>query len=71
MAAAKSTLDALMYALRRGISALNDGSNMRRLAELDGMQMRDVVIQLQNRTVAKSWTEDEVAALVAVRNGLQ
>ena len=47
--AAQSTVDALMYALRRGLGALEDGRNLLRLGELDDAQMRECVIALQKR----------------------
>jgi hypothetical protein len=68
--AAQSTIDALMYALRSGITALEKPDNLRRLGELDDAQLRTCVGQLLKRTVAPSWTQDEVGVLIATRKRL-
>ena len=61
--AAQSTVDALMYALRHGISALDKPDNLHRLRDLDDQQLRTCVVQLLKQTAA--WTQDEVGVLVA------
>jgi hypothetical protein len=61
MAARKWTVEALMYGLRRGIGALNDGQNMRRLGELDGRQLADCITLLQQRkggAFGEAWSVD-------------
>jgi IS5 family transposase len=51
--------------LRNGIPALEKPDNLRRLDELDDAQLRTCVGQLLKRTVAPSWTQDEVGVLFA------
>jgi hypothetical protein len=68
--AAQSTIDALMYVLRSGITALEKPDNLRRLGELDDAQLRACVGQLLKRSVAPSWTQDEVGVLIASRKRL-
>lgn len=64
--AASSTIDALMYSLRKGVVALGQDGVQRRLTALDEDQMRNVCKQLQNRNsaIAKSWTAREVEMIV-------
>ena len=64
--AASSTVDALMYSLRRGASALALNHVQRRLAELNDEQMRSACAQLLNRdpNVARSWTPGEIEYFV-------
>lgn len=65
-AAAASTIDALMYSLRKGIVALSRDDVQQRLVALDEQQMRDVCAQLlkRNSDVTKSWKPDEIEHLV-------
>jgi len=67
----QSVVDALMYALRGGISAFDKPDNLRRLGKLDDAQLRDVAAQLLKRTVAPSWAVDEVGVLIALRKTLR
>jgi hypothetical protein len=67
----QSVVDALMYALRGGISAFDKPDNLRRLSKLDDTQLRDVAAQLLKRTVAPSWAVDEVGVLIALRKTLR
>jgi hypothetical protein len=64
--AAASTVEALMYALRRGGSALNESSNLRRLGELSEPQLHEVCARLQKFKphIARAWTQREIEALV-------
>jgi hypothetical protein len=66
--AATSTIEALMYALRRGGAVLTDPNNARRLSELSEAQLHGVCARLQNLkpTIARLWTAEEVEALVAI-----
>jgi hypothetical protein len=64
--AAGSTIEALAYSLRRGVDALSRIDVINRLHQLDEHQFRDMATRLLNRTVAPSWTEDEIAILHAL-----
>jgi len=67
--AAASTVEALMFGLRDGIDALPTKlERLRRLSELSETQLHEVCARLQNfkPTIARPWTPDEVAALVAI-----
>jgi len=61
-----TTIEALMLALRRGGSALSEGSNLRRLGELSEAQLHEVSGRLQKFKphIARAWTPTEVEALV-------
>jgi hypothetical protein len=73
--APQPTVEALMYALRKGGSALNESSNLRRLGELSERQLHEVCARLQKFTphIARAWTPAEIEALVVtwteVKNG--
>jgi hypothetical protein len=64
--APQPTLEALMFALRRGGSALNESSNLRRLGELSEPQLHQVCARLQKFKphIARAWTQAEIEALV-------
>jgi hypothetical protein len=64
--AAQSTIDALLYSLRKGTPALKRKDVMQRIAAINEIQLHDICQQLQNRNpaVAKSWTAAEVEMLV-------
>jgi hypothetical protein len=64
--APQPTVEALMFALRRGGSALNESSNLRRLRELSEPQLHEVCARLQKfkPDIARAWTPAEVEALV-------
>ena len=68
--AAQSTVDALMYALRHGISALDNPNNLRRIGGLDDVQLRTCFKQLLHRTVAPSWSEPDVEVLANIWKNL-
>jgi hypothetical protein len=63
-----STVEPLMYALRRGGAALTDPNNARRLSELSEAHLHEVCARLQNfkPKIARPWTADEVQALVII-----
>jgi hypothetical protein len=73
--APQPTVEALMYALRKGGSALNESSNLRRLGELSERQLHEVCARLQKFKphIARAWTPAEIEALVVtwteVKNG--
>jgi hypothetical protein len=46
--AAASTVEALVYSCRQGPSALDQADNMRRLAQLDEAQLREVHERVQH-----------------------
>jgi transposase len=64
--AAASTVEALVYALRRGGIALTESSNLRRLKEINEAQLHEVCARLQKFRphIARAWTPAEVEALV-------
>jgi hypothetical protein len=67
--AASSTVEALMFGLRDCIDALpTKPERLRRLSELSETQLHEVCARLQNfkPAIARPWTADEVAALVAI-----
>jgi hypothetical protein len=66
--AAHSTVDALMYSLRRGIEAITESDNQRRLAELSEDQLLAVCQRLQNfkPNIASAWPPEEVEAIVSI-----
>jgi hypothetical protein len=66
--AAHSTVDALMYSLRRGIEAITEPDNQRRLAELSEDQLLAVCQRLQNfkPNIAPAWPPEEVEALASI-----
>jgi hypothetical protein len=66
--AAASTIDALMYSLRRGVGALSNSSTLGRLAELDERQLINVATRLQKfkPEIASPWLPDQIEILAAV-----
>lgn len=75
--AAETTIDALMYLLRRGLSALEPSDpvqrdTLRRLSELTEMQIKDCCKKLGNRRphIGPAWTKDELAKLALVWKGV-
>ena len=70
--AAVSTVDALVYQLRKGGAALSDPNATRRLAELSEQQMYEVSARLQKFMphVARPWTPDEVEVFVELWSAL-
>ena len=66
--AAASTIEALMYALRRGVDELAKPDTQRRLSELSEDQLRTVCGRLQNfkSEIAVAWAPEEVEVLMNV-----
>ena len=66
--AAASTVEALMYALRRGVDELAKPYTQRRLSELSEDQLRAVCERLQNfkPEIAPAWTPEEIEALTNI-----
>jgi hypothetical protein len=67
--AAASTVEALMFSLRRGPGALAHPNTLRRLAELNEQQLLTVMTRLQKFKphIAPAWTPEQVEALAIVR----
>jgi len=61
-------VDALMYSLRRGIEAITEPDNQRRLAELSEDQLLAVCQRLQNfkPDIAPAWRLGELEAIVTI-----
>jgi len=70
--AAQSTVEAMMFSLRRGPDALADLNTLRRLAELDERQLLAAMVRLQKfrPEIAPAWTPEQVEVLAAVRKRL-
>jgi NAD-specific glutamate dehydrogenase len=70
--AASSTVDALVFSLRAGGTALARPHARRRLAELAEAQLHEVSARLQTfqPKIARAWTPIEVELLVAVWSDL-
>jgi hypothetical protein len=69
--AAASTVEALVFALRsRGVQALGEPDVLRRLAQLDDAQARDIAIRLQKLKphIASAWTPEDVQVLITMWN---
>jgi|ERR1700720_3236474 hypothetical protein len=58
------TVDALLYSFRSGTAVLARDDVKERLRCIDKKQLREVCTLLRNRTVAKSWTDDEIQKLI-------
>ena len=67
--AAASTVEALVYSLRRGVDALAESDTARRLAELSDDQLLAVGERLRRLKpeIARAWSGDEVAVLMQLR----
>ena len=70
--AAASTVEALMYALRRGVDELAKPETQRRLSALSEDQLRAVCERLQNfkPEIASAWTPEEIEALTNIWSAL-
>jgi hypothetical protein len=66
MAAARSTVDALMYSLRQGVGLLRRDDVINRLSELDDKQIAEVAGLLLARKLFPAWSEDDVKILANV-----
>ena len=66
--AAASTIEALMFALRAGGTALSYPHARRRLSELSEAQLHEVSARLRKfqPNIARAWTPVEVEFLVAI-----
>ena len=71
--AAARTVEALMFALRRGLDAIEHPDNQQRLSKLNDEQMREVAARLQKFSphVAPEWTSTDVEALVFIWSKLR
>jgi hypothetical protein len=76
--AAQSTVDALMYSLWRGLSALGpsdplQSDTLRRLSELRNAQIKDCCEKLSKRKppIGPAWTKEELIKLVEVWKKVQ
>jgi hypothetical protein len=67
-AAAASTLEALMFSLRRGVGELRKSDTQRRLFDLNEEQVRAVCKRLQNfkPEIAAPWMPEEAEALIFI-----
>jgi len=68
--AAASTIEALMFPLRsRGVQALGEPDVLRRLAQLDNVQLREVATRLQPKPhMVSAWSPEDVQVLLTVRS---
>jgi hypothetical protein len=68
--AAGTTVETLAFGLRSGVKGLSAPDSFGRLLELDDRQLSNVVVRLQNFMphIARAWTPDEIAVLIATRN---
>jgi hypothetical protein len=78
MSAAASTVDALVFALRRGLTGLQtvevagtlrpSTDNARRLGSLNDAQLREVCrrVQLFSPAVALAWTPDDTQKIIEI-----
>jgi hypothetical protein len=68
--AAQSTVEALMYSLRNGVSALARPDVLRRLAELSDAQVREIATRVLKfkAHIAPAWTSEDVRVLLAARS---
>ena len=64
--AAESTVEALVYQLRKGGAELSNSNARRRLFELSEQQLHEVSVRLQKFMphIARAWTPSEVELLV-------
>jgi hypothetical protein len=63
--AAQSTIDAVMYSLRRG-TVLDRDDVQHRLSLIDETQLREMIALLQKRDgrIAPPWSDDDIEKLV-------
>jgi hypothetical protein len=72
----KSTIEALLFGLRRGLSCLDEAGNRARLARCDAAAMKVVAARLLNlKALSKGarddWPKDDVEKLVALWESLR
>src|SRR5262245_23880638 len=67
MAAPSTTIEALMFSLRRGVNELAQSDTLWRLSALDGNQVREVCrrVQALKPEIARRWSAEEAATLIA------
>jgi hypothetical protein len=67
MAAPPTSIEGLMFSLRRGVNELTHPDTLRRLSALDGDQVKQVCRRVQafQPGIAQSWSADEVDALIS------
>jgi hypothetical protein len=65
--ATASTVEALMFSLRRGINELTQRSTLRRLSTLDEHQLEDLCLRVQafQRRIAPAWSAADVHLLIS------
>jgi hypothetical protein len=65
----ETTVEALMFALRRGVRVLSEPDTARRLVQLDDAQLREVATRLQKLKphIASDWTPADVQVLLTIR----
>jgi hypothetical protein len=70
--AADSTVEALAFQLRAGVGVLKEASVRRRLSELSDEQFIEVCARVQRHKpeIAPVWSDDDVNALVKLREAL-
>jgi hypothetical protein len=70
--AAASTIEALMFSLRRGPEALTHAGTLNRLAQLSEPQLLEVMTRVQKfkPEIAPAWTPEQVRALAILRSRL-
>jgi hypothetical protein len=66
--AASSTVEALMFSLRRGVGALAEPASQRRLSELSEEQLCEVYARVQKfkERIAPAWSEADADGLLAL-----
>jgi hypothetical protein len=67
MAGPPTTIEALMFSLRRGVNELAQLDTLQRLSVLDGDQVKQVCRRVQafQAGIAQPWSADEVDALIS------
>jgi hypothetical protein len=73
---ATSTVEALLYELPSGLSCLSDEGARNRLRSCDQAAIRTIAAELlswksKNKPWLPPWSEDDVAKLLAVKEGLK
>jgi hypothetical protein len=71
--AANSTLEALAFQLRAGVSVLKERDARRRLSELSDEQLVEIVARVQRHKpeIAPAWSDDDVSTLMKLREALR
>jgi hypothetical protein len=71
--AANSTVEALMFSLRSGVSALKEPGTRRRLSELSDEQLLEVCARVRRfkPEIASAWSDDDVDTLMQLRETLR